>query len=277
MCRTRCIAGCWSMKCTTNHMKRIGFTAVLSILLVSAWLIAERQAGPSEGGRQYVCPMHPEYGSGLPGNCPVCGMQLVWVGARDKGAALAPKTGERAAVAIQPEQQRSIGMALVEARIVRLGQTIHAAGRIALASPERMPSSEAGVVDQVFRMPSQTGALRLRAGEPILSLNGGMVPAPCALALLTVAPAGQRIEKGRDLFTYTSLANIYVLADLRSADIAFLATGQTARANLPSYPGKVWRGNVLETAPQFDERTQTLKVKLQFPNDEPEIWPGLLA
>jgi membrane fusion protein, copper/silver efflux system len=46
---------------------------------------------------------------------------------------------------------------------------------------------------------------------------------------------------------------------------------------LPNYPGKVWQGNVVDASPQFDERLQTLKVKIQFPNDHAEIWQGMLA
>jgi hypothetical protein len=39
----------------------------------------------------------------------------------------------------------------------------------------------------------------------------------------------------------------------------------------------VWQGNVVEASQQFDERMQTLKVKLQFENNQPEIWQGMLA
>ncbi|MDH4173620.1 MAG: YHS domain-containing protein, partial [Betaproteobacteria bacterium] len=40
-----------------------------------------RAAAPAPAGAQYTCPMHPEVLKDGPGDCPICGMALVPVGA----------------------------------------------------------------------------------------------------------------------------------------------------------------------------------------------------
>jgi Cu(I)/Ag(I) efflux system membrane fusion protein len=95
--------------------------------------------------------------------------------------------------------------------------------------------------------------------------------------LLSAPQPGQRIDAGKELCVYTDLSTIFVLADIRSSDIAFVQNGVEAHAILPAYPGTIWRGTVVDATPQFDERAQTLKVRLQFPNNEPNIWSGMLA
>lgn len=258
-------------------MRIVAVIAFLSIALGVSWLVAQRHPGSTAGESPYVCPMHSSYTTSHPGNCPVCGMELVRVSEHPVASSSPTNRLERATIGIRPEQQRVLGISLAEAKTVLLAKTIHATGHVSLAPPDRMPASDTAIVDHVYRSPSTSGALRLRAGEPILSLNGAIVRAAGPMALLSVPQIGQRAEKGKELLFYTDLSTVFVLADIRSTDIPFISPGLEAKAMLAAHPGKAWRGSVLETSPQFDERMQTLKVKLQFPNAEPEIWAGMLA
>jgi len=144
-----------------------------------------------------------------------------------------------------------------------------------------MPAPCDGIVEQIYQNPGPAGALRVNAAEPILSLIAPpdklIVRATGPVVLLSTLQPGLHVEKGKDLYTFIDLSTVFVLADVRSTEIPFLRPGMTAKAILPAYPGKMWQGNIVEASQQFDERMQTLKVKLQFPNDEPEIWQGMLA
>ena len=55
------------------------------VLLVAALLIAPLAChrGVQEAAQQYYCPMHPDYHSDKPGDCPICGMRLVPVNEKD--------------------------------------------------------------------------------------------------------------------------------------------------------------------------------------------------
>jgi multidrug efflux pump subunit AcrA (membrane-fusion protein) len=223
--------------------------------------------------------MHPDYVAAKPGRCPICGMALVQVAEErwHRGAALE----ERAAVEIRPEQQRIMGLTLSEVTAVPMERAIRVVGHLSLAPPSRMPAPEEGTVQQIYQNPGPTGALRLKADEPILSLSGApdplIVRTPGPLVLVSVPPPGSRVEKGKELCMFIDLSNIFVVADIRSTDIPFIRNGLAAKATLPAYPGRIWQGSVVEASQQFDERMQTLKVKLQFQNDLPEVWPGMLA
>ncbi|HEU4646720.1 MAG TPA: YHS domain-containing protein, partial [Burkholderiales bacterium] len=45
---------------------------------------ASAAAKPATAGTQYTCPMHPEVLKDIPGDCPICGMALVPVGAAEE-------------------------------------------------------------------------------------------------------------------------------------------------------------------------------------------------
>lgn len=62
---------------------------VLAALLLLAPLACHRE---THDGQQYYCPMHPDYRSDKPGDCPICGMRLVPVKKKkeEKSAAVAP-------------------------------------------------------------------------------------------------------------------------------------------------------------------------------------------
>lgn len=59
----------------------------------------------------YQCPMHPDYTSDKPGNCPICGMTLVPVPER-KGEEM--KEMPPGSVHITPDKLRQIGVAFAE-------------------------------------------------------------------------------------------------------------------------------------------------------------------
>jgi RND family efflux transporter MFP subunit len=59
----------------------IGFALAGILFGGGAWLVLHRTMAPAPAGalqaQKYYCPMHPEYVSDHPGDCPICGMKLV--------------------------------------------------------------------------------------------------------------------------------------------------------------------------------------------------------
>jgi len=257
-------------------VRSIGFAVGAILILAASWIVAQQHSSKDQ---LYYCPMHPEYVATKPGTCPICGMQLVLSVAGEPSHAGIRQ--ERVPVQIRPEQQRVLGISTTEVTTVPMERAVRAIGHVSLASPSRMPAPNDGIVERIYQNPGPTGALRIKAAEPILSLSAPpetvIVRAPGPLVLVSVPQPGFQVQKGKDLCMVIDLSTIFVLADIRSTDIRFIRAGLTAKAILPAYPGKVWQGSVVEASQQFDERMQTLKVKLQFENDQPEIWQGMLA
>lgn len=69
----------------------------------------------------YYCPMHPNYTSDKPGQCPICGMTLVLKKEENKKI-------EKGEVFISPEKQQMIGVKTTKVKFVNLQKTIQVKG-----------------------------------------------------------------------------------------------------------------------------------------------------
>jgi Cu(I)/Ag(I) efflux system membrane fusion protein len=123
------------------EMKRAGYVS-LGLLLVGASFIAgvrwaRRDTGiapQAQATPAYACPMHPQYRSDRPGDCPSCGMRLEPV--HEDGEAKAPATGDgttlpAGAVRVSPERQQTIGVRLGVVERVSGTRTLRTTGRVA--------------------------------------------------------------------------------------------------------------------------------------------------
>jgi membrane fusion protein, copper/silver efflux system len=122
-------------------MKRIIIFTAVGVALAAGsfgggtwWAHRSGAAQPSaHAATVYTCPMHPDYHSDHPGNCPICGMAIraVRAGSATGAAAGALPTG---AVQVSPERQQAIG--------VRLGVVNRLAGTRLLRTTGRVAPDE---------------------------------------------------------------------------------------------------------------------------------------
>jgi membrane fusion protein, copper/silver efflux system len=82
----------------------------------------------------YTCPMHPDYRSGHPGNCPICGMPLEAVRAEATTTAAAARALPPGAVQVSVERQQAIG--------IRLGVVTRSTGTRLLRTTGRVAPDE---------------------------------------------------------------------------------------------------------------------------------------
>src|SRR3954454_11321954 len=115
-----------------RHLRKLALAAVLMAALGAFGYFAfmrpqaRHGSGSAPAAAVYYCPMHKDYHSDNPGNCPICGMKLVKLehpGKPDASVISAPSPqpahaapgADQNQIFIAPEKQQLIGMRSLEA------------------------------------------------------------------------------------------------------------------------------------------------------------------
>jgi RND family efflux transporter MFP subunit len=88
---------------------------------------------------------------------------------------------------------------------------------------------------------------------------------------------GERIEPGTTLFDIADLSRVWVIASVFENEMPFVRAGQKGVVSLTYLPGRTWEGRVTLVAPVVDEETRTVKVRLEFPNPDGTLKPGMFG
>ncbi len=88
---------------------------------------------------------------------------------------------------------------------------------------------------------------------------------------------GQQVEPGMELYTLTDLARVWVEADLYEQEARAARVGQEAVLTLPYDPGVRREGRVSFVQPLLDSASRTIRVRLEFPNPDLTLKPGMFA
>src|SRR5438067_75305 len=87
--------------------------------------------GSGHAAPVYKCPMHPQYRSDHPGDCPICGMHLEPERGAGAAGGAAPRALPPGAVQVSPERQQAIGIRLGVVERVARTQLLRTTGRVA--------------------------------------------------------------------------------------------------------------------------------------------------
>jgi Cu(I)/Ag(I) efflux system membrane fusion protein len=86
---------------------------------------------------------------------------------------------------------------------------------------------------------------------------------------------GMKVMPDKELYTIADLSTVWVNVDIYEYDIPLIKVGQPASLNLSYDPGKSFMGKVSYIYPYLDEKTRTLKVRLEFPNSDFKLKPDM--
>jgi len=148
-----------------NHYKILfALVILIATFLSGTWYASRHAAGDTAPEapeiHHYICPMHPQYISDHPGECPSCGMRLEPVYATADSAAVTPGARRPAGtVRIGPERQQLIGLRTGRAEITRGARSIRILGRVTPDETRifRITASTDGWI--VDTMPNTVGSL----------------------------------------------------------------------------------------------------------------------
>jgi Cu(I)/Ag(I) efflux system membrane fusion protein len=92
-----------------------------------------------------------------------------------------------------------------------------------------------------------------------------------------MAVHGMRVAPVDTLFDIADLSHLWVFADVYEADLAAVPVGTPAELTLSYLPGRTWRGSVTYVAPVVDEKTRTVKVRVEVDNADGQLKPEMFA
>lgn len=149
---------------------------------------------------------------------------------------------------------------------------------------------------QVARQAAQEADIQVRAAERQLQLlgldpkaTGGQSAAERGPVRLTVAApfdgtliarnvaAGDQVTQSSSLFRLANLDKVWVIASVFEKDMGHLAVGQAAQVTLAAYPGRRFDGKLTWISDVLDEKSRTLKLRVELDNAERLLKPGSFA
>lgn len=88
---------------------------------------------------------------------------------------------------------------------------------------------------------------------------------------------GMHMMPGTVFYRIADLSSVWVYVYLYEYQLPRVHTGQPARLTLPFRPGEVFEGKVVYVYPDVDEKTRQIRARLEFPNPDLRLKPGMYA
>ncbi len=284
----------------------------------------------------WTCSMHPQIKLPKPGQCPICGMDLIPLdsGGDDEGGLRELSVSERS-VKLMKVETAPVERRFVKADVRMVGKIDYDETRVSyitawvpgrldrlfvdytgvpvkkgdhmvyLYSPELLSAQEellqaisatkelersdvsivrdtteatVTAVREKLRLwgltPEQIQAIEQR-GKPddhitIYAPSGGIV-------IHKDAQEGMYVNTGTRIYTIADLSRVWVNLDAYESDLAWLRYGQHVQFTTEAYPGEQFNGTISFIHPVLNEATRTIKVRVNVPNDDGHLKPGMFV
>jgi Cu(I)/Ag(I) efflux system membrane fusion protein len=297
-------------------MKRTYKTILVILVLAAAgagtvFIACSRNMSTGQPGAQqaqkaaskYYCPMHPNYVSDKPGDCPICGMSLVAMeqeqplqtvvkkrmyrstmmpnevsdkpGKDSMGMEMVPFEVEESTqnveglstITVSPEKQQLIGIKTAVAEQRDVSRVIRTSGRVAydpdLYYAEQEFISSVKTLEQAQQSPTPT--LQDSARSLVDSSRTRL-----KLMGLSDEQIDRLAKKGtpdRSLLLSKDEPEAWIYAPVYEDDLRFVKPGQMAHITMPTGSGSgMLHGTVVSVDPVLDPSTRSSKARIQVEN-----------
>jgi len=109
--------------------------------------------------------------------------------------------------------------------------------------------------------------------QPILTLTSSISG---VLQELNVR-AGMTVSAGQTLARVNGLSSVWLAVAVPESDAGAITVGQAVEARLPAFPGTTLSGKVSAILPETNPDSRTLRVRVELPNPDGRLRPGLTA
>ncbi len=300
------------MKPKTIVVGLIILAIVLGVVALNRHFMASSK-GPAAGSAKeiYYCPMHPNYTSDRPGDCPICGMSLVKREASPPAEEKPAKTGERkilyyrnpmnatatspvpmkdqmgmdyvpvyeeqtssaktSGVYISTEKQQLIGVKKGKIEKRNLAGQILTVGSIAY-DPSLFTAQQEYL--QAFK---SSGTIHKDEGyidEQSKALTKSMKQKLLAMGMGEdeITELQTQGKPQQNLYLPTSEdTNVWVYVTIYEYEAELVKAGTPVEVRAIAYPGQAFEGKVVAVTPIIETATRTLKVRALVDNPENKL------
>lgn len=88
---------------------------------------------------------------------------------------------------------------------------------------------------------------------------------------------GQYVKEGDMLYRIADLDPIWLFLDIYESDLGWVRFGQPVDVTVEAYPGEVFRGTVTFIDPFLDDKSRTVKVRVNLKNPDKRLKPAMYA
>ncbi|MFH1913555.1 MAG: efflux RND transporter periplasmic adaptor subunit [Pseudomonadota bacterium] len=88
---------------------------------------------------------------------------------------------------------------------------------------------------------------------------------------------GQYVTTGSPIYSIADLSVVWVILEAYESDLPWVELGQQVAFQTEAYPGKTFGGTVVYIDTVVNEKTRTVRVRLEVPNGDRSLKPGMLV
>ena len=223
--------------------------------------------------QKYHCPMHTNYISDKPGNCPICGMKLVPMVDHSKEKSVA--SGDQSAVQITAERQQLIGVKTQKVQMRNLNKTIRAAAKVAYD-----PELYNAIAE--YRQALQSKEKIKESSWPGAQERADALLQASSIKLHQMGFSETQIENLTDedyknFLVPEKNSFVWVYAQIYESEMQLARIGQKVEVSAPSVPGKKFWGEIHSIDPVLNNETRTLKVRVKVENTDGGLHPQMIV
>jgi Cu(I)/Ag(I) efflux system membrane fusion protein len=85
------------------------------------------------------------------------------------------------------------------------------------------------------------------------------------------------VTPGKELYVVADLATVWVQAKIYEYELPHIERGKAATVTVPALPGREFPGKVVFIKPTVEEATRTVEVRVELPNPDGRLKPGMFA